>query len=140
MAVTRIRLAVAYVVAVLILSVSLIGSRGSPTAYLLNVGLTMTAVSLLLSSTASALCAFGSLINRRRPVDDAGQRPGVSTLVVANLVVCGLSVAFSCSLHGLSRWVSGQLPGTPLSPVAVLSALRFVRGPFRRGSRFPGGY
>ena len=92
---------------ILVLSVSVIGNRGIPhvTAYLLNVALTVFAVSLSLSSTASAVWAFGTLV-RKRPED--GQR--APTIVAANAVVCVLAILFCWSLRTLDRRVSVQLP------------------------------
>ena len=91
----RARLAIACLV--LVLSVSVIGNRGIPhvTAYLLNVALTVCAVTLSLSSTVSAVWAFGTLIRKD------GQR--APTIVAANAVVCVLALVFCWSLHSLDR-------------------------------------
>ena len=104
------------------MTVALLGtrsSRGSPGQgepqhfFLLNVVLTVSAVTLLFSSTGFAICAFALFTKRRRSqhcydpqADERAAektRTTVHTLVAANLAVCALAVAFSWSIRSLDR-------------------------------------
>lgn len=114
------RLVMAHVVGTVILTVALIGSGAPGPAlrqpqhfFLLNMVLTVSAITLLFSSTGFAVCAFALFTNRKRSLhwadpqyDERGTektRSTVHTLVAANLAVCGLAVAFCWSIHSLDR-------------------------------------
>ena len=115
------RLVVAHVVGTLILTIALIGSRAPQDSalrqtqpfFLLNAVQTVSAVTLLFSSTGFAVCAFALFTNRRRSLHWADfqcderaaekTRSTVHTLVAANLAVCGLAVAFFWSIRSLDR-------------------------------------
>lgn len=119
MAVKHLRLVVAHVLGTLVLTISLLGSRTPPRDghpqhfFLLNAVLTVSAVTLLFSSTGFAICAFALVSNRRKCLhwadpqcDERGaekSRSAVHTLVAANLAVCGLALAFGWSIHSLDR-------------------------------------